>query len=146
MAPVILLCTRQTSLKLPADGKFIVYVCPLVEGAALTHAEPSKLLPVGVLPGHPTNVPVGEFSGGRTWPGFRKVTVWSSPVRNVQRMLSPVWIQNSFGKNARAWFPWSGLCAPAEAVHCAAETPLAPAPANRAAPANQAARLVIFLC
>jgi hypothetical protein len=61
-------------------------------------------------------------------------------------MLSPAWIQNSFGKKARAWFPMSGVCAPAEAIHSVAEAALVANPAKRAATANEAARLDMFWC
>src|SRR5436189_243506 len=40
------------------------------------HAEPLKLDPSGVSPGHPTGTPkVGPKPGGRVWPGFRNVSV-----------------------------------------------------------------------
>src|SRR5579859_4394639 len=56
-------------------------------------------------------------------------------------MLSPAWIQNSFGKKARTWSPRSVVCVPTEAFHSVAEAGLIAAPAIRAAAANQAALL-----
>jgi hypothetical protein len=61
-------------------------------------------------------------------------------------MLSPAWIQTSFGKKAKAWLPKSGLCAPTPAIHSVAEAGLAITPAKRAATANEAVLLKIFLC
>src|SRR5207247_11146856 len=82
-----------------------------------THAEPSKLAPSGVVPRHPIGAPNTPNNGNLTCPGVRNVTVWISVLASVQRMLSFVWIQNSFGKKARAWLPKSRLCAPTQACH-----------------------------
>src|SRR3954453_23085267 len=111
-------CTRQTDLKLPAFGKWTVYVGTLALCSSLgpssrisevTHAEASKLDPSGVTPGQPARTPnVGPKPGGRIWPGLNTLTVWRSWEGKVQRMLSPVWTQSSFGKKAKAWHPDQG--------------------------------------
>src|SRR5215472_1966635 len=93
----------------------------------VTHAEPSKLDASGVSPGHPTATPkTGPKPGGRVWPDVKKVSVWRSCVGKVQRMLSPAWIQSSFGKKASAWLPPLGLSDPTFACHSVARS-VAPA-------------------
>src|SRR5215472_1000583 len=102
----------------------------------VTHAEPSKLDASGVSPGHPTATPkTGPKPGGRVWPDVKKVSVCRSWVGKVQRMLSPAWIQSSFGKKASAWLPPLGLSAPAFACHSVARS-VAPA-IRMAATANE---------
>src|SRR5207245_1316794 len=69
-----------------------------------------------VSPGHPTGTPkTGPKPGGLVWPGFKNVSVWRSCVGKVQRMLSPVWTQSSFGKKARACLPRPGVSPPTAA-------------------------------
>jgi hypothetical protein len=86
-----------------------------------------------------------EKAGGRIWPVFKNDTEWGSSVEKVHRMLSPAWIQSSFGKKARATFPRSALCAPAAAFHSVAETVPAVTPAIIATTANGATRFDLTL-
>src|SRR5713101_8335368 len=99
-------CTRQTSLKLPSDGNVTLKVWPETIGGVLTQVEPSKDAAPTENPGQPTK------NGERTWPTGRNVMVWISSASTVQLMVSPAWIQISFGKKARTCRALSGLCAP----------------------------------
>src|SRR5262249_19571298 len=84
-------CVYQADeLEVAGNREMYCIVWPPTAGPEVTHAELSKLDPSGVVPGHPTKTPnTAPYRGGRIWPGFKKVTVWSSWVGNIQRMLSP---------------------------------------------------------
>lgn len=82
--PVISLCSRQTSLKLPATGKVTVIFASLNRSALVMQLEPSKTADPAENPGQPT------LKGGRIWPSVKKVIVCGSVASTVHVMESPV--------------------------------------------------------
>jgi hypothetical protein len=89
----------------------------------------------------PPLMPKFEKAGGRGWLGFKKETVWTSAVTKWNRMESPAWIQNSFGRKAKAGCFKSRAWAPTVPVHSVAEAAPVAAAEIRAAAATAAARL-----
>src|SRR5258708_28367598 len=106
--------TRQTNFQLPGGGEVTLKVCALGRGGVLTQVEPSNEATPKENPGHPT------LNGKRTCPDLRRVMVWISSALTVQVMVSPVWIQTSLGRKARAWRALSGLWAPTARVQVSA--------------------------